>query len=45
MSGLDVSFIWMMVFAAGIAMPMRMMKGTTVHTISTVVFSWNCSAL
>ena len=35
----------MMVLVAGHAMPIRMTKGTIVQMISTVVFSWNCSAL
>ena len=45
MSALEVSFMEMIVFVAGHAMPMRITNGMTVQMISTVVFSWNCSAL
>ena len=45
MSGLEVSFIERMVLVAGHAMPIRMRNGMMVQMISTVVFSWNCSAL
>ena len=45
MSGALVSFIARIVLVAGQAMPIRIRNGITVQTISTVVFSWNCTAL
>ena len=44
-SGADVSFIARIVLVAGHAMNSRIRNGITVHTTSTVVFSWNCAAL
>ena len=44
-SGFEVSLSARMPLVAGQAMPIRMKNGMIVQMISTVVFSWNCSAL
>ncbi len=45
MSGFEVSLSARTVLVAGQAMPIRMKNGTIVQMISTVVFSWNGTAL
>ena len=45
MSGAEVSFCAITALVTGQAIATRMIAGITVQRISTVVFSWNCSAL